>query len=60
MKSQMPVRHGVTHGPKPKQRQDRSEKVGAQVEMVIASEAALAALGTCADILGQGLDIDQF
>jgi hypothetical protein len=34
--------------------------IGAQVDMVIASEAALAALGTCADILAQELDIDQF
>jgi hypothetical protein len=33
--------------------------VGAQVDMVIASEAALATLGTCADILSQELDIDQ-
>jgi hypothetical protein len=33
---------------------------GAQVDMVIASEMALAALGACADILEQGLDIDQF
>jgi hypothetical protein len=34
--------------------------VGAQVDMVFASEAALAALGTCADILSQELDIDQY
>jgi hypothetical protein len=33
---------------------------GAQVDMVIASEGALTALGTCADILAQNLDIDQF
>jgi hypothetical protein len=34
--------------------------VGAQVDMVLASEATLAALGTCADILMQELDVDQY
>jgi hypothetical protein len=34
--------------------------VGAQVDMVFASEATLAALGTCADIIMQDLDVDQY
>jgi hypothetical protein len=34
--------------------------VGAQVDMVLASEATLGALGTCADILMQELDVDQY
>jgi hypothetical protein len=33
---------------------------GARVDMVFASEATLAALGACADILMQDLDVDQF
>jgi hypothetical protein len=33
---------------------------GAQVDMVLATESTLAALGTCADILAQGLDIDHY
>jgi hypothetical protein len=32
----------------------------AQVDMVLASDLTLAALGTCADILAQGLDVDHF
>jgi hypothetical protein len=34
--------------------------VGAQVDMVFASETTLAALGTCADIIMQELDVDQY
>jgi hypothetical protein len=34
--------------------------VGAQVDMVFASEATLAALGACADIIMQDLDVDQY
>jgi hypothetical protein len=33
---------------------------GAQVDMVLATDLTLAALGTCADILAQGLDIDHY
>jgi hypothetical protein len=34
--------------------------VGAQVDIVVATDGTLAALGSCADILMKGLDIDQF
>jgi hypothetical protein len=34
--------------------------VGAQVDMVFASEATLAALGACADIIVQDLEVDQY
>jgi hypothetical protein len=34
--------------------------MGAQLEIVSASEGTLSALGSCADILMKGLDIDQF
>jgi hypothetical protein len=34
--------------------------VGAQVDMVFASEATLAALGACADIIMQDLDVHQY
>jgi hypothetical protein len=34
--------------------------VGAQVDIVVATDGTLAALGSCADILMKGLDIDQY
>jgi hypothetical protein len=33
---------------------------GAQVDMVLATDSTLAALGACADILAQGLDVDYY
>jgi hypothetical protein len=34
--------------------------VGAQIDLIVASEATLATLGACADILTKGWDIDQY
>jgi hypothetical protein len=34
--------------------------VGAQVDLIVATDATLAAVGTCADILTDGWDIDQY